>query len=511
MTSGVLSKEIAGSVPSEIAPRVSSHDLIAAHAKPAAHAEPDQHLLAGSPFGTVNVCLSLIAADSIAVLSSAVLVAGVAGAIGWQDAASLKFLASLIVPLLMANWFSGLYPGIGMHPIVELRKTTIACTLVYLILLGALLVLDHSSPTLDELLTLTWLLWLGLIPLCRAVVRSLCGRFGCWGQPILIFGSGPEGVQVYQSLVANPQIGLKPLGILDEDPVFNGTALQIPYLGHPSLGRNIAKRDGVSWAVIAKCDVSAAEMQTIVDQHANCFPHLWLVPGISGFPSLWSYSADCGGLAGLRIKARLLLPWPRRAKRAMDLMLSVVFGLLLSPLIVALAVVSWFSSPGPIFYRQERIGINGRKFRAWKFRTMVKNADRVLADYLAANPALRAEWEADHKLRNDPRVTSVGRLLRLTSLDELPQLWNVVCGEMSLVGPRPIVTDEIAKYGQYFDLYKQVLPGITGLWQISGRNNTTYRQRVELDSYYVRNWSPWFDLYILACTVRTVLLREGAY
>jgi lipopolysaccharide/colanic/teichoic acid biosynthesis glycosyltransferase len=142
---------------------------------------------------------------------------------------------------------------------------------------------------------------------------------------------------------------------------------------------------------------------------------------------------------------------------------------------------------------------------------MVVNAGAALERCLESNPALRGEWKQDHKLKRDPRVTAVGRFLRKTSLDELPQIWNVLLGQMSVVGPRPIVADEIPLYGSVFDLYKQVTPGITGLWQVSGRNRLTYEQRVRCDLYYIRNWSPWLDLYILARTVAAVLLMRGAY
>jgi lipopolysaccharide/colanic/teichoic acid biosynthesis glycosyltransferase len=142
---------------------------------------------------------------------------------------------------------------------------------------------------------------------------------------------------------------------------------------------------------------------------------------------------------------------------------------------------------------------------------MFQDAHYVLEQYLEDNPDARDEWERDQKLRYDPRVTRIGRFLRKTSLDELPQLWNVLRGEMSLVGPRPIVTKEIEKYGPYFGAYTMVKPGITGLWQVSGRNNTTYEERVQLDAYYVRNWSPWMDLYLLIRTIRIVLFAHGAY
>ena len=202
---------------------------------------------------------------------------------------------------------------------------------------------------------------------------------------------------------------------------------------------------------------------------------------------------------------------PRVAKRTIDLALTSMVAAAAAPVMLVLAVAIKLTSRGPIFYCQKRIGQHGQHFFAWKMRTMVVDADKVLQNYLDKHPELQAEWERDHKLKNDPRVTLVGRFLRKTSLDELPQIWNVFKGEMSLVGPRPIVDDEIEKYGDTFNRYKRVLPGITGLWQVSGRNNTTYQERVNYDEYYVQNWSLRFDMYILMRTVRTVLLREGAY
>ena len=168
-------------------------------------------------------------------------------------------------------------------------------------------------------------------------------------------------------------------------------------------------------------------------------------------------------------------------------------------------------SRGPVFFRQNRIGRGGQTLHLLKFRTMVCNAEEVLQKYLRENPDLREEWEADQKLRNDPRITKVGAWLRKTSLDELPQLWNVVWGEMSLVGPRPIVDDEIVKYGSAFASYTRVRPGMPGLWQVSGRNDLSYKQRVHLDRFYICNWSTWLDILILAKTFPVVLGRKGAY
>ena len=455
--------------------------------------------------------LTLIVSDILAFACAAYLARVITQPSIHDWALSGRFAAALFVTLLVVNWFTGLYPGIGIHPIVEMRKTSLATTLVFVILFAVRWIVKPDDPAIPLWLWISFGMSLFFAPAFRAVIREYCAKFQWWGEPILVFGSGEEGTQIYQALKAAPGMGLKPLGVLDDERPFNGTALEIPYLGQPQEAREIAEREGVEWAVVAKGDVPGSDVRKMIERHASFFPNLWVVPGTGGLPSLWNHAQDCGGFAGWQLKTRLLLPWPRRVKRLMDVALTAVGGLLILPAILLLAIVVRLSSPGPIFYSQERIGLRGRRFRAWKFRTMVQNADQVLEQHLAASPELRAEWDADHKLRKDPRVTRVGGFLRLTSLDELPQLWNVLCGEMSLVGPRPIVAAEVVKYAEHYSLYTKVLPGITGLWQVSGRNNTTYRQRINYDCYYVRNWSPWFDLYILACTIRTVVLREGAY
>jgi Undecaprenyl-phosphate galactose phosphotransferase WbaP len=195
----------------------------------------------------------------------------------------------------------------------------------------------------------------------------------------------------------------------------------------------------------------------------------------------------------------------------LDVIFALLLGLFALPVALLIAVAIAIDSPGPVLFTHSRIGKGNRRFRLWKFRSMVMDADEVLDRYLNSHPALAVEWRRSHKLRNDPRVTRVGWLLRRTSLDELPQLWNVLRGDMSMVGPRPIVQAEIAKYGPAFALYSQVLPGLTGLWQASRRNDTTYRERVELDTRYIRNWTAATDIGVLLRTVKVVLGGRGAY
>jgi Undecaprenyl-phosphate galactose phosphotransferase WbaP len=202
---------------------------------------------------------------------------------------------------------------------------------------------------------------------------------------------------------------------------------------------------------------------------------------------------------------------PLTIKRSMDLTVSVLLLILCAPVFLAVALIVKLTSHGPVFYGHARRGRSGSTFKVLKFRTMQFQGDRLLAHHFASNPTLRAEWQVNQKLKNDPRVTPLGKWLRRSSFDELPQLLNVVAGDMSLVGPRPIVDAEVRKYGPGFDVYQQVRPGITGLWQVSGRSNTTYKQRTEFDEYYVRNWSILLDLQILVRTVRVVITGNGAY
>jgi exopolysaccharide production protein ExoY len=182
----------------------------------------------------------------------------------------------------------------------------------------------------------------------------------------------------------------------------------------------------------------------------------------------------------------------------------------LSPLMLCVALLVWKGDRGPLLFGHYRVGRDGRLFRCLKFRTMRTNSAEMLAEILRTDPAARAEWNRDHKLIDDPRVTSIGNLLRRTSLDELPQLLNVIRGEMALVGPRPVTVEELTRYGRVRWHYLSVQPGITGLWQVSGRNDTTYEERVELDRKYVEMRSPWVDLWVLIKTVKVVLMRQGA-
>jgi undecaprenyl-phosphate galactose phosphotransferase len=213
----------------------------------------------------------------------------------------------------------------------------------------------------------------------------------------------------------------------------------------------------------------------------------------------------------LYVKNKLLHEGERNIKAIFDKVLSITLFILFLPILLILYAIVYVSTGGHPVYKQKRIGKDGKVFKIYKFRTMRTDADAILEEILENDPAKKAEWEQEFKLKDDPRITKIGQFLRRTSLDELPQLYNVFQGKMSLVGPRPIVEGEIEKYDEYFDYFIAVKPGITGLWQVSGRNDISYEERVRLDVWYVRNWSMELDIMILVKTAAIVLARKGSY
>jgi Undecaprenyl-phosphate galactose phosphotransferase WbaP len=241
------------------------------------------------------------------------------------------------------------------------------------------------------------------------------------------------------------------------------------------------------------------------------FEEMGVVPQRFFIPESLSATAD-PSVDGGRLRRSLERRFQYRVtKRTIDLALIVASLPVLLPVVGLVALAIRMTSSGPIFFSHRRVCGHGQFFSMWKFRTMCVNSTELLEDYLAAHPEARAEWKRDHKLKQDPRVTKVGELLRRTSLDELPQLWNVFTGSMSLVGPRPIVLAEVERYGDYFLDYCAVKPGITGLWQVSGRSRISYAERVQLDCHYARNWSLTADSRILLRTLDSVINQDGAY
>jgi Undecaprenyl-phosphate galactose phosphotransferase WbaP len=443
-----------------------------------------------------RACIAILLVSDLAALS----VGAALSVLIWRHFGinfSTEFYVGLWPVLLLfpaAYAASGLYPGFGRNPADELRKLSISTSVVYGALAVTIFLLKDAATYSRGTFLLAWSDTLILVPLLRAVMRSAWARKPWWGHPVVIVGARGVSVAIAATLESQPELGFRPAGIFED----------------PQLAAAVASEGRVRHVILAMAEVPPQTLRIFFECCSESFSDVIVIPDLAGFSSLWVEARDLRGMLGLEVKQRLLVPRARLLKRALDVVLVSGLGLVTLPLVIFLAILIKLTSAGPVFYGQWRLGRGGRPFMAWKFRSMVANANEVLEQHLVSDPKLREEWRRSHKLRYDPRITRLGRVLRLTSLDELPQLWNILRGQMSLVGPRPIVEEEIPRYGDGIGLYKKVTPGLTGLWQVSGRNNVSYEQRVNFDLYYVRNWSIWLDLYVLARTVKVVLLREGA-
>ena len=425
-------------------------------------------------------------------------------------------LAALCFCHLLVGSFLGLFPASGMNPVCELRTqlTSVGGSFILLVALNGIV----GEVAVTELATMLLAIPLAILvlPVSRFCTRKIVGAQSWWGEKVIVLGSSQQATLVHSFLLSNPQRGLKPLGIMTCTPdeywqisdehsaEFLGTASQlIP----------ACRKYNCHWVIAAVADSSDDQIKELL-AYGSMIPNFVVLTSNIMLPTLWVNSFDAAGLVGVHIRDRMLYPLNRLTKRVFDLAITSVLLLLVLPILFVAAVWIKWSSPGPVFFKHHgRIGRNGKTFGAWKIRTMAVNADQLLKEHLESDPDARAEWNRDLKLKNDPRIIpGIGKFLRRTSLDELPQLFNVLVGDMSLVGPRPIYTTlEVEKFQEMYSLYVWVRPGLTGLWQVSGRNNTSYDDRVRLDTYYVRNWSLWLDYFILLRTVRTVLLREGSY
>lgn len=360
---------------------------------------------------------------------------------------------------------------------------------------------------------LIWLLAAMAVPLMRFGVRKLLTVWGLWLRPTVLVGYGPNAHEALAALLSEPELGFKVVGFVD---VATSGKTLTEVQGLPLLSPDEVK----AWAKVPGLQVVIALEHGQNDVREKWLRRLarWKVEDISVIPAMRGvplYGTDISyffshEVAMLKLRNNLRY-WPARIlKRVFDLIAAVALLAVGWPLLIYLA---WRirEDGGTAIYAHKRVGQSGKVFACYKFRSMRVDAEEQLRDLLASDPALRVEWEKEFKLKDDPRVTAIGHFLRRTSLDELPQLFNVIKGEMSLVGPRPVVRKELERYGDDVDYFLMVRPGMTGLWQVSGRNDVNYDTRVYLDTWYVKNWSLWYDIAILFKTIRVVLKREGAY
>lgn len=419
---------------------------------------------------------------------------------------ALEFLLFPFV-FIVINSFSRLYggsifyPGLGVNKIEELKRISINIITSYILLFSYLGIMRNMERYSRVALILSCLISIILVPVFRHVIRYLIRNLKWNKIPVLVAGAGITGKLVKNTIQEDYYYGLDFKGFLDDE--VNSPEV----LGKLSDAKRVAKKLGVDYLVVC-LPFEASSKWT--QQWINSFQHVLLIPDNSVYPILWVYPMTLGHYSGLEINNHLRMKGYRYSKLFIEVMMAIFILPFIFPVCFIIACLIKLTSKGPVFYKAKRIGQNGKTINVLKFRTMYADADKVLEKMLEENPEMKKEWEARFKLKNDPRITPLGKFLRKTSLDELPQFWNVIRGEMAIIGPRPIVRSEIHYYGKNYKLFSRVKPGITGLWQVSGRSNTSYKSRVNLDMYYVNNWSIWMDYFIFLKTIKEVLARTGA-
>ncbi|MCY2978719.1 MAG: exopolysaccharide biosynthesis polyprenyl glycosylphosphotransferase [Planctomycetota bacterium] len=426
------------------------------------------------------------------------------------------FFVSLVI-LPIAN-LAGLYPGLGLGSVVEFRQLARALFAAVLVFAG---IGWFCFPKLWVFYVIVAMaafsIGLPMIMSTRFVVRQIVKRFSWWGAPTLIVAEPQRGQELARRMQREIDQGFRPVGLLVDSShcwALNHSpdASKVPVYDIRSADE-VAVKLGATWVIVSPCANRA--MAPILDKSLAAIPNRILLSSSQTDMSIWDQMFSIGSSAGIRFGGAHPSSVELAAKRVLDVFLTSIALVVGFPFLATICLLIRLSSRGPIFYSQGRIGLGGREFRAWKFRSMQQNADQVLEAYLANNPAARWEWNETHKLENDPRVTSIGKFLRASSLDELPQLWNILRGDMSLVGPRPIIDSPtydasyVHEYAEEFEAYKTVRPGLTGLWQVRCRNAGVYELRIYWDMYYIRNWCVWLDIYLIMRTIKTVLMREG--
>ncbi|WP_312284035.1 undecaprenyl-phosphate galactose phosphotransferase WbaP [Candidatus Igneacidithiobacillus taiwanensis] len=387
---------------------------------------------------------------------------------------------------------------------------------VFTVLLGlnAAIAFSGKWPLSRLWLFSAWLLALLLLPAGRLLLRHVFQRLGLWNRPVAIIGTGANALEAMRAIQSDTLLGYEVrwlLSLSDNSPPVAGSTATVMALGSDPLAT--LRGLGNPQVVLALDNAHWQTQEDLLRLLGLYYPNLAIAPALRGLPlyGLEVMHFFSHEVFMLRVRDNLARPGPRLVKRVFDLVAAGLLTVLLSPLLLGIAWRIRAEDGGPVLFRQERVGRQGKPFGCLKFRSMVPDAEARLQRYLAENPAIAEEYHRNFKLRDDPRITRIGRFLRRSSLDELPQLFNVLRGEMSLVGPRPLLARELDRYGDNIALYTQVNPGITGLWQVSGRSETSFADRSNLDAWYVRNWTLWYDIVILLRTVRVVFRREGAY
>ena len=416
---------------------------------------------------------------------------------------------------------SWIYPSAPLSPVEEFRRLCISSLLTHA---GVIAYIAFAYQTTDDRLSRAVCVYACVLTAIGAQsfrnwTRFVLKRLKLGQIPVVLAGGGEAAHSVAAILDDDSYSGIRIVGYFaGTDRIgrkrrrraWNERDFQdrkIPYLGTLRDIVPQSKKRDIKMLIACQDD---RQFRAQMDEFSTWFTYIDYLPSARAFPVFGSRAVSFGGLGGLEMMNQGRMKAMRAQKRLVDTLLAAVAFVFALPFFLVIPVLVKLTSRGTVFYRQDRLGRNGKPFKVWKFRSMYADADARLERLVASDPKIAEEWKKNFKLASDPRVTPLGRILRKTSLDELPQLFNVLSGEMALIGPRPIVAAEVPYYGDSYRIFSSVKPGVTGLWQVSGRSETDYVRRVALDSYYVLNWSPWMDLWILLRTVYAVIFMRGA-
>jgi undecaprenyl-phosphate galactose phosphotransferase len=466
---------------------------------------------------TVSFALAL--SDFLGFVISPWLAIGIlSGIMGYTDLATMSNLDGWIVlhwalAICCVGWFSVrlrhyFYRKTFWFELKEILRTLIIFAII------EIAVMAFTTWSFSRFLwVLSWFFVLLLVPVCRMLTKRLLDAVGFWRRNTWIVGSGTNARDAYKAISSERNLGLIIVGFISSTgKISDGENIDgIPVLENDIEWLKTIDRK-TQFIVAVEADQSEVRNNWLRNFMIRGYRYVSVIPTLRGMPL---DSTDMSFIFShevmiFRVQQNLAKWSSRILKRMFDIVGSLAIITLLSPALIYISR-KVKKDGGPAIYGHERIGKGGKSFKCLKFRSMVINSKEVLQELLENDPAAKEEWDATFKLKNDPRITKIGGFLRRTSLDELPQLFNVLKGEMSLVGPRPIITAELERYNEEVDYYLLSKPGMTGLWQVSGRSDVDYETRVYLDAWYVKNWSMWNDIAILFKTIGVVLKKDGAY
>ena len=414
---------------------------------------------------------------------------------------------SVYLPLIFIVFYvAGLYPGIMTSPVEEIKRFCL-CTFFSFAGIAISIFIDDNEDRIAVAIALLLAVPIAtfFLPIARQIMRTIFARFRWWGLPAVIYCTGASGDEVVKRMLKYPAIGYRPTLIIDSAAKKKNEYNGIPVFAPSKELLQIIHNINIKVAIL--CDYQADVFEIMQSYRYTITVSKSQDMLIFGSPQL----KDIGGIVGLASTHHLTQKGSLMSKRILDIAFIILSLPLVLPLCVIIGIVVKITSPGPIFYGHTRVGKNRKPLKCWKFRSMYKDADEQLDKLLSQSPEMRAQWEKERKFVDDPRITPFGKFLRKTSLDELPQLWNIFLGQMSFIGPRPVTEGELIKYGNNVDYILSVTPGLSGMWQTSGRSDTEYEERITLDTYYIQNWSVWLDVWLIIKTIWVVLKGKGAY